>query len=670
MDNSGNVHVTGFSEGIGTGLDYSTVKYNAAGAEQWVARYNGPGSNEDVAIDLIVGGSGNVYVTGYSLGFGGYFDYTTVKYNSFGEEQWIARYDSSGTGNEWASAFALDNSGNVYVTGYSKSSSSYDSDYATVKYDSSGVEQWIVSYNGRGSSYDIATAMAADDSGNVYVTGYSFGSGSNYDYATVKYDVHGVEQWVARYNGPGNDSDAATAIVVNNSENIYVTGRSYRSDTYSDYATISYNATGIVQWVAYYNGPGNSSDVTTDLAVDGSGNVYVTGFSYGISSGPDYTTVKYNAAGIEQWAARYDGPGQDWDIALALAVDDSGNVYVTGYSFGSGSNYDYATVKYNTSGIEQWIMRYNGSGNALDAAIDLAVDDSGNVYVTGASRESANNSDYTTIKYNASGIEQWVAHYNGPGNYYDEPFALALDNSGNVYVTGFSDGIGSGPDYATVKYNAAGTEQWVARYNGPGHDWDVAIALAVDNSGGVYVTGYSSNSDRSLDYATVKYNASGEEQWLIRYNGPGGINDKATSLVVDKLGNVYVTGSSYTSFWSVYTTIKYTQISVSIPVSTPYLPREYCLSQNYPNPFNSATAISYQLSPMGQAAISDVEISIYNILGQKVCTLVNEARKPAGYYRVEWDGKNEAGQAVGSGVYFYRLEAGGFTETRKMLLLR
>lgn len=664
VDNSGDVYVTGFSMGIGTGLDYTTVKYNTAGAEQWVSRYNGPGNNEDVAIDLLVGGSGDVYVTGYSAGFGGYFDYTTVKYNSSGEEQWIARYDSSGSGNEWANAMALDNAGNVYVTGYSKSSSTYDSDYATVKYDALGDEKWVIRFNGLGRSDDVATAMAVDNSGNVYVTGYSLNSETAYDYATVKYDAHGVEQWVIRYNGPGNGPDFASAIVVSNSGNVYVAGTSYRSGSSYDYTIINYNSEGLEQWIAYYNGPGNGIDRVTDLVVDDFENVYVTGNSLNSAGNYDYTTVKYNITGNEQWVARYDGPGNDCDQAHALAVDDSGHVYVTGYSLGSYGNYDYATVKYNTTGNEQWVRRYNGSLNSLDAAIDIAVDNFGNVHVTGASRESESTPDYTTIKYNASGVEQWVVHYNGSGNHYDEPFALALDNSGNVYVTGFSGGIGTGPDYATVKYDAAGIEQWVARYDGPGNDWDFARSLALDNSGNVYVTGYSSTPSSGLDNVTLKYNASGEEQWVMRYNGPGGINDEACSLVVDELGNVYISGSSYTSFWSVYTTIKYTQTPVNISVSSTNLPKEYNLMQNYPNPFNPETVIGYQLP-----VATHVKLTIYNLIGQKVRTIVR-AQHPAGRYEVKWDGRDENGAQVSGGIYFYQLHAGDFRQASKMVLLR
>jgi hypothetical protein len=137
-----------------------------------------------------------------------------------------------------------------------------------------------------------------------------------------------------------------------------VTGYSPGSGTSSDYATIKYNSAGVEQWVARYNGPGNSDDAAFAIMVDVAGNIYVTGRSYSSSTGYDYATIKYNSAGIEQWIARYDGPENSDDIARAIAVGPAGNVYVTGYSGGSGTSSDYATIKYNSAGAEQWIARY------------------------------------------------------------------------------------------------------------------------------------------------------------------------------------------------------------------------------------------------------------------------------------------------------------------------
>jgi len=184
-------------------------------------------------------------------------------------------------------------------------------------------------------------------------------------------------------------------------------------------------------WVSNYTGV--FDDEPTGITVDGLLNVYVTGYS----SIPDYSayvTIKYNSFGQEAWVASYSGPNSI-NFAAAIAVDSSGNVYVTGSSgsFGSG-DYDYATIKYKNSGQQQWVARYNGPGNLTDYATAIAVDRSGNVYVTGGSGFPSG--DYATIKYDNSGQQQWVARYNGPGNADDHAEAIAVDGSGGVYVTG------------------------------------------------------------------------------------------------------------------------------------------------------------------------------------------------------------------------------------------
>ena len=284
-----------------------------------------------------------------------------------------------------------------------------------------------------------------------------------------------------------------------------MTGGSRNVSGFSDYVTIKYSSAGQEVWVVrYYSRPGNYSDDAYAIGIDGSSNVYVAGTSLFYSGASyDYGTIKYNSSGQQQWAARYNGLGNRDDYGLAVAVDNSGNAYVTGTSFGSGSDYDYATIKYNSAGQEQWVARYDGPGGSSDYARAIAVDSSGNVYVTGESSDTG--FDYATVKYDSAGQEQWAARYDGPGNLDDQAYAVAVDNAGNVYVTGESPGSGTDYDYATIKYDSAGNEQWVARYNGPGNDYDVATAIAVDSSENVYVTGESAGWGTNLDYATIKY---------------------------------------------------------------------------------------------------------------------------------------------------------------------
>src|SRR5205085_1047755 len=120
---------------------------------------------------------------------------------------------------------------------------------------------------------------------------------------------------------------------------------------------------------------------------------------------------------------------------------------------GTGTGEDYATIKYSASGVQQWVQRYNGTGNSTDEASSVKADASGNVYVTGWSYGTGSGSDYATIKYNSAGVQQWLQKYNGPGNASDKASSIAVDAAGKVYITGQSDGSGTGTDFATVKYS-------------------------------------------------------------------------------------------------------------------------------------------------------------------------------------------------------------------------
>ena len=173
----------------------------------------------------------------------------------------------------------------------------------------------------------------------------------------------GAQLWVSRYNGPGNNTDQASSVAVSPAgDTVYVTGTSWGSTSGFDYATVAYNATtGAQLWLSRYNGLGNAGGEATAVAVspDG-GTVFVTGFSYGGTSGDDYATVAYSAAtGAQLWVNRYNGPGNSTDHASSLAVSPSGStVYVTGSSWGSTSGKDYATVAYSAAtGAQLWVSR-------------------------------------------------------------------------------------------------------------------------------------------------------------------------------------------------------------------------------------------------------------------------------------------------------------------------
>lgn len=212
--------------------------------------------------------------------------------------------------------------------------------------------------------------------------------------------------------------------------------------------------------------------------------------------------------------------------------------------------------------------------------------------------------DYATVKINSSGVQQWSKIYSGAATGNDVSRSVNTDALGNVYITGESKGSGVHSDYTTIKYSAAGVEQWVQRYNGPGNAIDIVNSVAVDNLGNIYVTGESTGSGSGLDFATVKYSQS-------------------TKPIANEITDVFK------------------------------------LSENFPNPFNPNTVISYSLALSGYASLK-----IYDVLGNEVATLV-DGQQNQGTYSVEWNASN-----LSSGIYFYKLVTDHFIETKKMNLIK
>ena len=443
-------------------------------SEQWVARYDGPGNGDDCAKAVAVDSDGNVYVAGDSKGASSFYDYATAKYDPAGNLLWIARYDGPGGHNDHAEVLAVDGEGNVYVSGQSYGTGAA-TDYATIKYNSDGVQQWVARYDGPGKGSDIVFGMAVDAAGNVYVTGEADGgAASRRDYTTIKYDRNGNMLWVAAYNGPGSYHDSARAIAVDAAGNVYVTGYCY-SDivTKEDYVTVKYNPSGKQLWASRYVGPARSPyssyDAAEAIAVDAAGHVYVTGYSDGGSTGYDYLTIEYDAQGVEQWAARYNGTSNSRDYARAIAVNEAGQVYVTGYSENLLTGQDFTTLKYDGSGKQLWEAVLDGGGYYNDRAHDLKLDKQGNVYVTGFCYNFRSQYDSTTVKYDPAGNELWIMAYDGPAEFQgavqpggtendcDYTYAITVDEKNNVYVAGKSFGESSRYDYIAVKYSQEDT---------------------------------------------------------------------------------------------------------------------------------------------------------------------------------------------------------------------
>jgi len=495
-------------------------------------------------------------------------------------------------------------------------------------------QSWIARYDGPAGDEDQPYGIAVDDSGYVYVTGTSWGTGTSHDFATVKYGTSGETLWVRRFDGAASGSDHARGIAVSG-DRVAVTGGVAGPDLYTDLFTIVYSTDGESLWTASFDGPGSGNDHGLAVAFGNDYDVYATGYSSDTLNGWDYITMKYDRNGTEQWVSRLSTVYEDY--AVAMAIDSGGNCHVTG---NSGSPYfltwDYVTTKYDADGVEQWTRRYEGPAFEDDEARAIAVDGAGNVYITGGSRDSTTGPDFTTIKYDPNGDTLWLRRYDGPAGGTDEANGLAIDGAGNVYVAGFSQDTATDYDFATVMYSSDGALQWVARYDGPVSEYDEARAITVDDQGGVYVTGTSTGDGTRGDFATVKYSMSGTEVWVQRYDGPASRFDEPAAMVLDRRGGICVTGGSAgDGTITDYATIRY--LSTGIAETRPR-------TGSTPIPVCRVVRDVVQLPAAWKDAV------LLNVAGFRVLDLVpgdnDVSRISPGVYFVHASADEDAGPAV------------------------
>ncbi|NQV49608.1 MAG: SBBP repeat-containing protein [Candidatus Marinimicrobia bacterium] len=721
VDTAGQVYISGVSQYYDDYIDYYTLKLDTAGSEVWGIRYGVAGDGDSWASDIAVDSSLNVTVTGVSFADPSGFDYVTIQYDSTGELSWLTRYSSTlNYGYDEATSLILDGQGYVIVTGVTQSSDGTD-DIVTVKYDSSGSALWETQYAGGETVDDIALHLAVDGNDAVIVGGSAITDTSLENYAIIKYQSDGTNAWNSEYDGPGNSSNIGSVIATDSQSNVFVAGIEISPETGADLTLMKYDTSGLMEWVLAFNGAADGDDVPLDIITDNDGNVIVTGFSEGTDTDRDILTMKYSSDGDQLWLATYDGPRSYDDEGSAIAVDPVGNIYVTGHSSGNFTNYDFTTIKYDVFGNEVWVARYVGPNYGSDAAEDIVLDADGNVYVTGYSYRMGTNLDFATVKYDILGSEEWVARYNGPVNLNDYANAIGLDAAGNVYVTGSSIGSELTDDFTTIKYSPTGVESWVAIYDGSaghndqaydlnvnrqgqvvvsgssyspvggkdfttiwynssgvelwessfdgaGHGDDQFQAMTRDGTGATYVTGRSLSALGSYDFTTLKYDQFGEVVWTEEYSGSGYSWDDPADLVVDFRGTLWVTGTSHYFMlgdydWSNVLTLQYLQPQYPVSVS-PTLPEAFKLNQNYPNPFNPRTILSFDIPEQ-----SSVRLAVYDILGKEIALLIDGELAP-GRYTLNWEGLNQEGHVVAAGVYFCRLNTGGFSQSMKMLYLK
>jgi putative pyrroloquinoline-quinone binding quinoprotein len=394
---------------------------------------------------------------------------------------------------------------------------------------------WSSRYTNGFAGYNVAKALVASPDGSqVFVTGRSSAFGTGDDYATIAYDAGtGAQQWAARYNGLANQLDSPSGIAVSpDGARVFVTGGTIEQPGVGTATTIAYDtATGSQLWISKQTDAGANA---IGISPDGT-KVFVTGTGTGIEQ--DYATIAYQATtGAFLWSATYDRDGSS-DRANALVVSPDGSkVFVTGESVYFESDFDYATIAYDTmTGAQLWVARYDATLNVDEATAIGVSPDGGKVFVTGdSSGGPVTTKDYATVAYDAAaGTQVWVSRYNGPGNTYDVPTDLGVSPDGSsVFVTGFP---------ATIAYKtSSGVQAWLSTGFGVRVVTGSALDVRPDGSR-LYVVGTTAGAGN--DWATVAYDpVTGAGIWIARLGSQG--SDAAKAVGVSPSGSeVFVAGS-------------------------------------------------------------------------------------------------------------------------------
>lgn len=550
VDGSGNIFVVGSSDGGNSNMDILLLKYDAIGNRLFDTTWNSPAYFDDIPVVMTLDPGGNIIIGGNAEPdtVSGSNHYVTLKYSPAGSLLWATEYSRTGAKHELA-GLVVDAAGDIYVTG--RSASLVDDDFATVKYSgANGSQLWVQIYNS-GNGNDRATALTLDNAGDLIVTGRSK-SASNDDFRTVKYSSAGALVWSKFYNAPANQDDRALAIGVDAANNIYVTGQSDIDNSSSinyDFATVKYNSAGTQQWSKLTGSIFIQDDIPAALKVDASGNVFITGKSDqdpGTTDDNDWMTVMYNTGGTLMWTQFKSGTNTgNGDTPGGLFLSGS-DILVVGSLENTGSQKDAAIIKYDASGTETFVKLFNGDGDFDESARSVIIDSNENSYTAGYVFHQDENRNASIVQTDPFGTTICTYTFNGLKNDDDEFYDLALSPNGRVYAVGYTKVTGQKSNFLLVKYDPTTCDTlWTRTYDYIGQS-DKAEVLAVDAAGNIYISGRSDSSPidsvDNNDIVTIKYDSNGNQLWLQRFNGSGNMRDEPSKILINGNGEILVCG--------------------------------------------------------------------------------------------------------------------------------
>lgn len=408
--------------------------------------------------------------------------------------------------------------------------------------------EWSATYD-EAFNHDIIRDMAVDAAGNVYVTGESKNGSESYNVLTIKYDADGTELWTMDYNNDAeNGIDKGNALAVDSSGNVYVAGETDRGN--KDFILIKYDSDGVEQWAEFYDGTGGSHDIAYDVAIDKDDYIYVTGKSIGDNGTYyDYVTLKYDGQGQLFWARPYhsDELSNGYDQPVAMAIDDANDIYVTGFSEGDGTGYDIVTVKYDSLGNEDWTSRVDYIASNDDRPSAIAVHESG-VFLSATCENAFGGSDFCLVKIDrTNGDNLGVVSVTRDGTLPDKAMDVVLDDAGNIYATGRAYFDETGADIYTVRFNPGGTEDWAINHNSAENKYDQGFKILQHSDGDIVVLGSVYTVNQDDDLIVLKYLPdSGQLRDMTTFNNDIA-NDEETPVALGSFGSTIFAAAETTA---------------------------------------------------------------------------------------------------------------------------
>lgn len=621
----------------------------------WSQRFGDEGGQEgwSVAVD----GSGNVVLAGHFRGtvdFGGDLltsagsdDIFVAKFDQDGNHIWSQRFGDSEY--QRTRCVAVDGSGSLLLTGEFAGTVDFGGGILTspgdlnsiflVKFDPDGVHLWSKRFGDEESQQ--GWSVAADEDGNVLLTGFIFGT--------------------ANFGGGPLESEG-----------------------FDDVFLAKFTPDGTHLWSQVFGDPWHTWG--RGVATDGSGNILLTGHFFGTVDfggglltsvgAEDVFLAKFDPDGAHLWSKSFGDAAEGyWCGGESVAMDATGNVHLAGYfggivDFGGGplsgdGGFDIFLAKFDPSGTHLWSQGFGDPDGAFRCrGWSTAVDVSGDVLLTGelegtvdfggAPLTSSGAEDIFLAKFDPSGTHLWSRHFGDAG--VDVGYSVAVDGAEDALLTGFFQGtvdFGGGP-----LTSEGSSDVFLAKFGSDEPTPVLLSQISIREVGVGVELGWSALSDISIAQFEI-----------FRREGPdAGESRKLATLDAAVREQTYrdeavIPGKTY-YYWIVVLDItgareRFGPFSITFAGSN-----KSRLLSSYPNPVVDQTAIRFYIP-----RLSHVDLRVYDPMGRLVRTLVR-AQRPAGNHTVSWDGTNEVGTLVGDGAYFYRLEVNGETRTGRMILAR